>query len=134
MTNAIKSTKRATILALLIGLMAIIVGARVSILNQGMPYYVISWLPVYNLLLGLFSVFPVAYLIWKQSKFAILASVATLASHCIVLFILLVAYLGTVSVFSLGAMIFRIVIWGIILRLLLLHKKEISLENKGISL
>ena len=67
MTNAMKSTKRATILAFLIGLMAIIVGARVAILNKGMPYYVIGWLPVYNLILGVLSIFPVTFLIWKKS-------------------------------------------------------------------
>ena len=71
MTNAIKSPKGAVILAFLIGFMAIIVGTRVAILNRGMPYYVIGWLPVYNLILGVLSIFPVAFLLWKKSKFAI---------------------------------------------------------------
>jgi len=126
-----KRIKIASILAFLIGIMAVFVGVRVAILNGEMPYYVLQWLPIYNLILGVFSVFPVAFLIWKKSKFAIPASIAILASHSLVLLILLVAYLGTVSVFSLGAMIFRIIVWSIILRLLLLYKKEISLVNKG---
>ncbi|MBT3315676.1 MAG: hypothetical protein HN390_13790 [Anaerolineae bacterium] len=126
-----KRIKTASILAFVIGAMAILVGARVAILNKGMPYYVLQGLPAYNLILGVLSVFPVTFLIWKKSQSAIPASIAILASHSIVLLILIVAYLGTVSVFSLGAMIFRIIIWSIILRLLFLHKKENSLENKG---
>ena len=49
----------------------------------------------------------------------------------IVLLALFIVYLGTVSIFSLGAMIFRVMVWSIILRLLLLYKKEISQKNKG---
>ena len=129
-----KRIKTASILAFVIGAMAVFVGVRVALLNGEMPYYVLQWLPIYNLILGVLSLFPVTFLIWKKSKFAIPASIAILASHSIVLLILLVAYLGTVSVFSIGAMIFRIIIWIIILRLLLLYKKEISLENKGTTL
>ena len=129
-----KKIKTATILSFIIGAMAVFIGVRVAFMGQKMPYYVLGWLPVYNLILGVLSIFPVTFLIWKKSKFAIPASIATLASHSIVLLILLVAYLGTVSVFSLGAMIFRIIVWIIILRLLLLYKKEISLENKGTTL
>jgi len=117
-----KTSKTAFLLALVVGVMAVFVGARVALLNRGMPYYVIQWLPLYNLVLGVLNVFPVSFLIWKKSKLAVPTSIATLASHSIVLLILLIAYSGTVSVFSLGAMIFRVVIWGIILRLLLLHK------------
>ncbi len=126
-----KRIRTAAILAFIIGAMAVFVGARVALLNRGMPYYVIGWLPIYNLILGVLSIFPLTFLIWKKAKFAIPASITILASHSVVLLILLVAYLGTVSVFSLGAMIFRIIIWIIILRLLLLYRKEISLENKG---
>ncbi len=129
-----KRTKTATILSFIIGATAVFAGARVAILNKDMPYYILQGLPAYNLILGMLSVFPVTYLIWKKSRFAIPASIAILSSHSIILLILLVAYLSTVSVFSLGAMLFRIIIWIIILRLLLLYKKEISLENKGITL
>jgi len=129
-----KRIKTASILAFIIGAMAIFAGARVAILNKDMPYSVLQGLPAYNLILGVFSVFPITFLIWKKAKFAIPASIAILASHSIILLILLIAYLGTVSIFSLGAMLFRVIVWSIILRLLLLHKKEISLENKGTTL
>lgn len=131
MTTISKPIKRATILAFIIGALAIFAGARVAILNKGMPYYVLQGLPIYNLILGVFSIFPAAFLIWKKSRFSILASVAILTSHGIVLLILIFVYLGTVSIVSLGAMIFRVIIWSIILRLLFIHKKEISLEYKG---
>lgn len=126
--------KTAAILAFIIGATAIFAGVRVAILNRAMPYYVLQGLPAYNLILGVFSIFPVAFLIWKRSKLAIAASIAVLASHSIVLLILIIGYLGTVSGFSLGAMLFRVIVWSIILRLLLLYKKEISPGDKGITL
>lgn len=126
-----KQIKTATILAFIISATAIFAGVRVAILNRAMPYYVLQGLPAYNLILGVFSLFPVTFLIWKKSKFAVPASITVLASHSIVLLTLLIAYLGTVSIFSLSAMLFRVIVWSIILRLLLLHQKEISLKNKG---
>ncbi len=129
MTKPSKPIKSATILAFIVGVTAVFAGARVAIFKQGMPY--LQGLPAYNLILGVFSLFPVTFWIWKKSKFAIPASIAFLASHSIVLLILIIGYLGTVSIYSLGAMLFRVIVWSIILRLLLLHKKEISPEDKG---
>lgn len=126
-----KRIKIATILAFIISTTAIFAGVRVAILNRTMPYYVLQGLPAYNLILGVFSLFPVTFLIWKKSRFAIPTSIAVLASHSIVLLILLIGYLGTVSIFSLGAMLFRVIVWSVILRLLLLHQTETSLKNKG---
>ncbi len=131
MTKPSKPIKSAAILAFIVGVTAVFAGARVAIFKQGMPYTILQGLPAYNLILGVFSLFPVTFWIWKKAKFAIPASIAFLASHSIVLLVLIIGYLGTVSVYSLGAMLFRVIVWSIILRLLLLHKKEISLENKG---
>lgn len=128
MNNIPQRIKNATVLALILGITAVFAGARVAIFRQGMPYTILQGLPAYNLILGVFSLFPVTFWIWKKSKFAIPASIAILACHSIVLLILLVAYFGTVSVYSLGAMLFRVIVWSIILRLLLLHKKEASLK------
>ena len=129
-----KRIKTATILSFIIGAMAVFIGVRVAFMGQKMPYYVIGWLPVYNLILGLLTVSLSTILIWKKSRFAIPISIATLISHSLVTLFLLTAYNSTVSVFSLVAMLIRIVFWVIILRLLLLYKKEISLENKGTTL
>ena len=119
-----KRIKTATILSFIIGAMAVFIGIRVAFLGQKMPYYVIGWLPVYNLILGMLTVFITTILIWRKSRLALPISIATLVSHSTVTLFLLTAYNGTVSVFSIVAMLSRIVFWVIILRLLILQKKE----------
>ena len=119
-----KRIKTATILSFIIGAMAVFIGIRVAFLGQKMPYYVIGWLPVYNLVLGLLTVFITTILIWKKSRLALPVSIATLVSHSAVTLLLLFSYLGTVSVFSLIAMLTRIIFWIIILRLLTIQKRE----------
>jgi len=119
-----KRIKTATILSFIIGAMAVFIGIRVAFLGQKMPYYVIGCLPVYNLVLGLLTVFITTILIWKKSRLALPVSIATLVSHSAVTLLLLFSYLGTVSVFSLIAMLTRIIFWIIILRLLTIQKRE----------
>ncbi len=113
-----KRIKIATILSFVIGAMAVFIGVRVAFLGQKMPYYVIGWLPVYNLVLGLLAVFLSTILIWKNSRLALPISVATLVSHSAVTLFLLISYNGTVSIFSLIAMAIRIATWIIIISLL----------------
>ena len=119
-----KQIKTATILSFIIGALAVFIGIRVVFLGQEMFYYVIDWLPVYNLILGLLTLFITTILIWKNSPIALPASIATLVSHSAVTLFLLIAYKDTVSIFSLVSMLIRLVFWIIILRLLLLQKKE----------
>ena len=119
-----KGIKTATILSFIIGALAVFIGIRVVFLGQEMFYYVIDWLPVYNLILGLLTLFITTILIWKNSPIALPASIATLVSHSAVTLFLLIAYKDTVSIFSLVSMLIRLVFWIIILRLLLLQKKE----------
>ena len=119
-----KRIKTATILSFIIGALAVFIGIRVVFLGQEMFYYVIDWLPVYNLILGLLTLFITTILIWKNSPTALPASIATLVSHSAVTLFLLIAYKDTVSIFSLISMLIRLVFWIIILRLLLLQKKE----------
>ncbi len=124
-----KRIKTATILSFFIGAMAVFIGVRVVFLGQKMPYYVIGWLPAYNLVLGLVTVFLSTILIWKNSRFALPVSITTLISHSAVTLFLLIAYYDTVSVFSLIAMTIRIVTWVIILRLLLIQQKAKQIEQ-----
>ncbi|MBT3190266.1 MAG: hypothetical protein HN736_01595 [Anaerolineae bacterium] len=121
-----KRIKTATILSFIIGAMAVFIGVRVAFLGQKMPYYVIGWLPIYNLILGLLTVFLSTILIWKNTRFALPISIATLISHSTVTFFLLITYNGTVSIFSLIAMAIRIATWVIIIRLLNAQKKEVQ--------
>jgi len=105
------------VFALIIGGMAVIAGWQV-LLGQDPGYYVIDWLPVYNFIIGLLSVFVTAILIWKCSPYAIPAAVATLSAHVAVMLILLIGYGDVVAKDSIVAMTTRITVWVIILALL----------------
>jgi hypothetical protein len=65
----------------------------------------------------------VPVLIWKNSRYAWPAAVATLSAHILVMLSLLVAYRDVVAPDSLMAMTVRIVVWLIILALLHAAKK-----------
>jgi hypothetical protein len=116
--------KIAAVLAFIIGAMAIFAGSQVVIFGKVMDYYVIDWLPIYNLVLGLISAFFTAIVIWKGSKLAMPAVIATLASHSVVIAILLTVYQGVVAADSIKAMIVRIVVWVIILVLMLVQARR----------
>jgi len=116
--------KIAAVLAFIIGAMAIFAGSQVVIFGKVMDYYVIDWLPIYNLVLGLITAFFTAIVIWKGSKLAMPATIATLASHSIVMVILLTVYQSVVASDSIKAMIVRIVFWVIILVLILVQNQR----------
>jgi hypothetical protein len=117
-----KLTKIAAVLAFIIGAMAVFAGGRV-LLGTDPGYYVIDWLPVYNFTVGMITVLVTAVLIWKNSRYAWPAAVATLSAHILVMLSLLVAYRDVVAPDSLRAMTIRIVVWLIILALLRAAKK-----------
>jgi hypothetical protein len=113
-----KLTKTAAIITFIIGAMAIFAGGQV-LLGKVMDYYVIDWLPIYNFTVGLISAFFTAVIIWKGSKIALPAAVATFASHTTVMLILQTAYREVVAPDSIRAMTVRIVTWLIILALMI---------------
>ena len=119
-----KLNKIAAVLAFIIGAMAIFAGGQVVLLGKVMDYYVIDWLPVYNLIMGLLAAFVTSILIWKNSRFALPAAVATLVVHAAVMVILLAAYQGVVAPDSIKAMSVRIVVWVIILGLMLVQRAK----------
>ena len=116
--------KTAAVLAFIIGAMAIFAGGQVVLLGKVMDYYVIDWLPVYNLIVGLLSAFVTSILIWRNNKFAMPAVLATLAAHIAVMLILLIGYGDVVAPDSIRAMTVRIVAWIIILGLTLFQQKR----------
>jgi len=118
-----KLTKTAAVLSLIIGAMAIFAGGQV-LLGKAMDYYVIDWLPIYNFVLGLASAGFTAILLWKGSKYALPAVVATLASHSTVMLVLQTAYRSVVAPDSIKAMIVRMAIWVIILVLTLVQARR----------
>lgn len=110
-------TKIAAVLALIIGAMAIFAGGRV-LLGVLPDYYVIDWLPVYNFVVGVVTVFVTAVLLWKGHRLARLAAAVTFSAHALVMIILLVFYQAVVAPDSITAMSVRLVVWAAILSLL----------------
>ena len=118
-----KVFKVAAVLALIIGAMAIFAGGQV-LLGQDPGYYVIDWLPIYNFTMGVLSALVAAPLIWRESRWALPAAVATLATHTTVMAVLRTAYGGVVAPDSIRAMTIRMVAWLVILGLLLVQTRR----------
>ncbi len=116
--------KIASILAVIIGAMAIFAGGQVLFLGKQMDYYVINWLPYYNFTMGVISVLVTAVLIWKNSRYAMPAAIATFAVHALVMLVLLTAYKGVVAPDSIVAMSVRLVVWAVILILMYLQSRK----------
>ncbi len=110
-------------LAFVIGAMAVFAGGQV-LLGQLPDYYVIDWLPIYNLTLGLVSALFASVVIWRNSRLALPAASAIFGLHAIVMLILLTAYRQVVAVDSLRAMTIRLVAWTVILVLLLAARRN----------
>jgi hypothetical protein len=115
--------KIAAVIAFIIGAMAVFAGGQV-VLGKVMDYYVIDWLPIYNIIAGLISLLITALLIWKDSKYAMPVAIGTLAIHGVVMLILQVAYSDVVAPDSIKAMIVRMVVWVIVLSLMLAQKRK----------
>ncbi|MBN1449568.1 MAG: hypothetical protein JW963_01010 [Anaerolineales bacterium] len=115
--------KIASILAFVIGAMAVVAGGRV-LLGILPDYYVINWLPVYNFVMGVVSIFFSSIIIWKNNKFAIPAAIGTFGLHTAVMLILQAAYRGVVAPDSIMAMTVRLVVWAIIIGLLIVQRQK----------
>ncbi len=122
--------KIAAAIAFAIGAMSIFAGSQV-VLGKVMDYYVIDWLPIYNLIVGLISVFITAILIWKGSKFAMPAAIATFVSHSAVMVVLQIAYRDVVAPDSIKATTVRIILWAIILILMMLQSRKDKQQHQN---
>ena len=116
-------SKVAAVLAFIIGAMSVFAGGRV-LLGQDPGYYVIDWLPIYNFVMGALAMLVVAPLIWRGSRWALLAALATFAAHSLVMVVLRSAYSDVVAPDSLRAMTVRMVAWLLILALLLVQARR----------
>jgi len=103
--------------------MAIVAGGQV-VLGKVMDYYVIDWLPVYNLVAGFISSLLTAILIWNSSKNALPFAIGTFVTHGVVMLVLQTAYRGVVAPDSIKAMTVRLVVWLIILILMVLQTRK----------
>ena len=127
-----KLRKIAAVIALIIGVMSIFAGGQVVLLGKIMDYYVIDWLPVYNLIVGIISASFTSIVIWKGSKMAMPAAITTLISHSTVMVILQIAYRDVVAPDSIKATTVRIVLWMIISTLMIIqaHKDKMVRNQK----
>lgn len=117
----------ASILAFVIGAMAVVAGGKV-LLGILPDYYVINWLPVYNYTVGILTVFVTAALLWVNGKLARPVAAATLGIHVLVMLVLLTAYQNVVAIDSIVAMTVRIVVWLVILGLMFLQTRRTKRE------
>ena len=115
--------KIASIFAFLVGGLSIFAGA-LTMTGWEPGYFVLNWLPVYNFILGVLTVFIPSILIWRNSKYAMPAAVVTFSIHAIVTLLLLTIFRDTVAANSIGAMIFRLVTWIIILALIIVQSRR----------
>lgn len=115
--------KIASVLAFIIGAMAVIAGGKV-LLGTLPDYYVIDWLPAYNFIMGVVSIFFSSVVIWKNNKFAMPAAIGTFGIHAIVMLILQAAYREVVAPDSIVAMTVRLVIWAVIIVLLIVQQRK----------
>lgn len=123
-------TKRITsaTLAIFIGGMSVLVGSM-ALLSLHIPTYTtIIWLIIYNIILGVFSIYT-AFLIWKNDLKSKIFIIAILLLHTLIL-IKLYFYTVVVANESKMAMIFRVSIWTIIF--LLNYKSTTPLKKNKI--
>jgi len=112
----------ASILAFLVGIMSIVAGGK-AMQGWNPGYSVLSWLPVYNFMMGILAIIP-AVLLWINHRYALAASVATLGIHTLVLLLLLSTFRGEVAFQSIAAMIFRLAVWIVILGLVFFQARS----------
>ena len=121
-------TKLAASLALIIGSMAFVAGLQV-LLGNDPGYYVIDWLPVYNYTAGILTALVTATLVWRKSRLAWFAAIATISVHSSVMLALLTIYRDVVAADSIRAMTIRILTWAVIIGLMYtqVHKSRASI-------
>ena len=107
--------KIASVLAVTIAVMAIRVSAK-AMRGWQPGWKVVSWLPIYNFVLGILSLAP-AVMLWINHPYAWIASFVIFAIHTVVLSLLLTIFRGKGARQSVHAMTFRAVAWIVILAL-----------------
>ncbi len=104
--------------------MSIVAGGK-AMQGWNPGYNVLSWLPVYNFVMGILALIP-AVLLWINHRFGLAASIATLSVHALVFLLLLITFRDQVAVQSIAAMIFRLVVWVVVLGLMFFRLGAVS--------
>ena len=103
-------SKIVAIIAVIIGLMAVVTGSRVLLgfFDPGYQYF--TALLLYNIILGVVSIIT-GILIWKQNNKALFLSGIIAGLHLTVLLSLITIFSDIIAEHSIKAMIFRSIIW-----------------------
>ncbi len=109
-------------LALFIGAMSAIVGSMVLLGLYVPDYPVLQWMLVYNVTAGVLSLV-VSILIWQKHHQMIRASILIAASHTVILSLMFTVFREVIVFECIRAMMFRIVIWSLII---ILSSKKIK--------
>lgn len=98
------------ILAAIMGLMAVVTGARVllGVFDPGYQFFIS--LIVYNIIIGVVSIITSIY-IWRNNKTRLLLSKVITGLHLTVLLLLITIFSEIISNHSIGAMAVRSVAW-----------------------
>ena len=120
--------KVAAVLAFIVGALSILAGGM-AMRGWSPGYFVLHWLPVYNFIMGVLTVFIPAILIWKNSQYAMPAALTTFGIHAIVTLLLLSAFRGTPAAQSIYAMLFRLIVWLTILALIFFGARKKSSQS-----
>ena len=115
--------KIASVLAFIIGAMAIFAGGKV-LLGNDPGYYVINWLPLYNYTVGILTFFVTATLIWSSHRLTKPLVVGTFSIHAVIMLVLQSAYRDVVAPDSIRAMTVRLIVWAIILALVFFKSRK----------
>jgi len=104
--------RSAALLALVIGLLTIVEGGIVLLGFETKPYPVLPWLLRYNVAMGFVSL-AAGHGLWREQRWAATLSRIIRTCHGVVfLWLVVMDLLGmTVAMNSIGAMLFRTVIW-----------------------
>jgi len=107
-------TKRdlAGAVGIIIGLLSIVSGSAVLLGIKRPNYIFLSWLVIYNVVMGFVSVIAGA-IIWENRKWSVRLSLIVASAHTTILLILILVYIinTTVALESLGAITFRALVW-----------------------
>ncbi|MBK7449627.1 MAG: hypothetical protein IPJ47_09445 [Anaerolineales bacterium] len=113
----ISKMKTAGVLALVVGVLSIFAGGM-AMRGWNPGYSVLGWLPVYNFVMGVLTVFIPAILLWRESRHAGASALIFFGVHAVVTVLLLLAFRDVVATQSILAMTFRLAVWLVILALI----------------
>ncbi len=99
-----------SVLAIIIGIMAVVTGSRVllGVFDPGYKYF--TELVSYNVIMGTVSVI-VGVFIWRRNSKAFISSSIIAGLHILVLLSLITLFSDIISSHSISAMTFRSIVW-----------------------